>query len=106
MQIKTITYQRVLSLGNYESKRLEMTAEVEPFDNLDAATETLMKIVERKIREEKEVDIVARIKTLEEKASNLRQEISYLEEKLSELKNEQDKLTPLESSDNESINDF
>jgi len=28
MKIKTITVQRVKNLGNYESERLEMTAEV------------------------------------------------------------------------------
>jgi hypothetical protein len=29
MEVKTITYQRVKNLGNYESESLEMTAEVE-----------------------------------------------------------------------------
>lgn len=29
MEVKTITYQKVKNLGNYESERLEMTVEVD-----------------------------------------------------------------------------
>jgi hypothetical protein len=32
MKIRTITYQRVRNLGNYESERLEMVAELEDDD--------------------------------------------------------------------------
>ena len=37
MKYKTITYQRVKNLGNYESKRLELTAELDDDDNLEEA---------------------------------------------------------------------
>ena len=32
MRIKTITYQKVKNLGNYESERLEMSAQVDEDD--------------------------------------------------------------------------
>ncbi len=32
MKYKTITYQRVVNLGNYESHRLEITAEIDTSD--------------------------------------------------------------------------
>ncbi|MEH1785897.1 MAG: hypothetical protein V7L23_10025 [Nostoc sp.] len=93
MEIKTVSYQRVLNLGNYESKRLEMSAGLEPEDDIHIATRDLIEIVEEKIREPIEYEVVSRIKLLETRANNLRQEISYLEEKLVELKSEQDDLT-------------
>ncbi len=38
MKTKTVTYQRVKNLGNYESERLEMMAEVDEHENdLDVA---------------------------------------------------------------------
>jgi len=40
MQIKTMTYQRVKNLGNFESERLEMFAELnEQDDPIDVADE-------------------------------------------------------------------
>jgi hypothetical protein len=41
MIIKTITYSRTKNLGNFESERLEMTAEVEEGDNPDVAAKLL-----------------------------------------------------------------
>ncbi|MEH1790583.1 MAG: hypothetical protein V7L23_34730 [Nostoc sp.] len=93
MEIKTVAYQRVLNLGNYESKRLEMSAGLEPEDDINIATRDLIEIVEEKIREHIEYQVVSRIKLLETRANNLRQEISYLEEKLVKLKSEKDDLT-------------
>lgn len=46
MKYKTITYQRVKNLGNYESKRLELTAELDEDDNLEEAIEILKGKVE------------------------------------------------------------
>lgn len=37
MKITTITYQAVKNLGNYESERLEATAEIEEGENRDDA---------------------------------------------------------------------
>lgn len=41
MNYKTITYQRVKSLGNYESERLELTAEVTEDEDIKSAISTL-----------------------------------------------------------------
>ncbi|MDZ8239706.1 MAG: hypothetical protein RMZ69_21580 [Nostoc sp. ChiQUE01a] len=90
MEIKTVSYQRVLNLGNFNTKRLEMSAQLDSDEDFDAATSALMQTVEQKIREESESSVVARIDSLETTASNLRQEISYLEEKLGQLKQQKD----------------
>lgn len=37
MNIKTIAYQRVKNLGNYESERMEITAELNEDDDVDEA---------------------------------------------------------------------
>lgn len=42
MNVKTITYQKVKNLGNYESERLEMTIELDPSDDAEAAARILM----------------------------------------------------------------
>lgn len=93
MEIKTISYQRVLNLGNFESKRLEMSAGLEPEDDIHIATRDLIELVEEKIHAHIESEILSRINKLETTANNLRQQISYLEEKLGKLKSEQDDLT-------------
>lgn len=46
MKYKTITYQRVKNLGNYESKRLELTVELDEDNNLEEAIEILKGKVE------------------------------------------------------------
>lgn len=45
MKIKTITYQRVKNLGNYESERMEMVAEVNEDEDINIAVETLKQYV-------------------------------------------------------------
>ncbi|MCC5627928.1 hypothetical protein [Nostoc sphaeroides] len=52
MAIKNITYQRVLNLGNYESKRLELSEEVFEGDDVEESISRVMEMVERKIRED------------------------------------------------------
>ena len=37
MEVKTITYQRVKNLGNYESERLELTVELDENDKPEIA---------------------------------------------------------------------
>lgn len=46
MKIRTIAYQRVKNLGNYESKRLEISAELDEADDLTEAITTLKQKVE------------------------------------------------------------
>ena len=45
MEVKTITYQRVKNLGNYESERIEMTAEIYEDESPAEAAENLKEIV-------------------------------------------------------------
>jgi hypothetical protein len=45
MQFKTITYQRVKNLGNYESERLELSVELNEDDDVDDAIDLLKSIV-------------------------------------------------------------
>ncbi|BAY89646.1 MULTISPECIES: hypothetical protein [unclassified Tolypothrix] len=75
MEIKTISYQRVLNLGNYESKRLEMFAELHPDDDIDSETSALMETVERKIRENAAKQYEAEISSLKQQLHELKQEI-------------------------------
>ncbi|GAB4209634.1 MAG: hypothetical protein Fur006_69520 [Coleofasciculaceae cyanobacterium] len=42
MNYRTITYQKVKNLGNYESQRLEITVELEPTEDPEEATKILM----------------------------------------------------------------
>ena len=42
MNVKTITYQKVKNLGNYESERLEMTIELDPSDDADDSAKALI----------------------------------------------------------------
>lgn len=45
MKYKTITYQRVKNLGNYESERLEMTVELGDEDNVSESAQQLRQLV-------------------------------------------------------------
>lgn len=85
MQVKTITYQRVLNLGNYESKRLELSAEVYDGDNTDEAIAGLVELVERKIREDQSQLIEDQLAVLREHRSELRKQIAQLEQELGQL---------------------
>lgn len=81
MNIKTITYQRVLNLGNYESKRLEMTAEIEA--HLEFAEDectVLMEFVERKIREDAALKIALEIDAARTKLRGIQREIALINE--------------------------
>ncbi|MEH2072320.1 MAG: hypothetical protein V7K47_29915 [Nostoc sp.] len=93
MQVKTISYKRVLNLGNYENKHLELFCEVLEGEDDEEAISRLMEKVERNVREPREREIVTQIKTLESTANNLREQISYLQEKLGELKSKEEELT-------------
>ena len=45
MKVKTISYQRVKNLGNYESERMEMTVEVNEDEDINLAVKTLKEYV-------------------------------------------------------------
>ncbi|MBD2569707.1 hypothetical protein [Anabaena lutea] len=78
MTIKTITYKRILNLGNYESKHLEMTYEIEEHDDPLVEASRLMTTVEYKLREDQ--------------SEAIRQEINSLRQELRVLKGEQREL--------------
>jgi vacuolar-type H+-ATPase subunit I/STV1 len=103
MQVKTISYKRVLNLGNYENKHLELFGEVLEGEDDEEAISRLMEKVERKIREPRETEIVAVIKNLEETASHLREQVFYLKEKLGELKSKEEQSTNVQEPDPDDI---
>jgi hypothetical protein len=47
MDIKTISYQRVKNIGNYESERFEMTAELNNDENVESAIAILKSTVNK-----------------------------------------------------------
>lgn len=52
MKIQTITYQRVKNLGNYESERMEMTAQVDEDDDPNLVALTLKSMVAKELNVE------------------------------------------------------
>ena len=87
MAIKNITYQRVLNLGNYESKRLELSAEVLEGDDVEESISRVMEMVERKIREDASTKI-------EEEIRQLKKERRELQTEYDMLKNQKENLQP------------
>ncbi|MBD2415066.1 hypothetical protein H6H01_31010 [Nostoc calcicola FACHB-3891] len=83
MEIKTISYQRVVNLGSYESKRLELFAEVQEGEDPEIAISALMETVERKVSEHTE--LVNESKDLQRGIRNLKQELAELEKKKASL---------------------
>ncbi|MDZ7970303.1 MAG: hypothetical protein RM368_36145 [Nostoc sp. DedSLP03] len=88
MQVKSISYHRVINLGNYESKRLELFAEVQEGEDPEAAISSLAELVERKARES--FELIFDIKELKRERRELSQEVDR-------LKAEKDKLTGVEA---------
>ncbi|MBD2435838.1 hypothetical protein [Nostoc sp. FACHB-110] len=84
MEIKTISCERVISLGNYESRRLQLGAEIAPGEDVEAAITSLVELVERKSREKYDLILDSR---------ELRQEVKQLQQQVAQLKAEKDKLT-------------
>ena len=57
--IKTIAYKRILNIGNYESKHLEITYELGEGEEPGLQISTVMEIVERKIREDQAICLIS-----------------------------------------------
>ena len=94
MQVKTVTYQRVLNLGEYNSKRLELYADVKEGEDSEAATRKLMLEVEEKIREDIEKSIVQKIENLRALERELRAEVTGLRTEIEQLRAEKAQLSP------------
>jgi len=87
MQIKTISYKRAINLGNYENKHLELFAEVEEGEDVEAAISSLAELVEQKAREN--FELIFDIRELKKQRAELSKEVEL-------LKAEKDKLNLLE----------
>lgn len=85
MQLKSISYKRVLNLGNYENKHLELFAEMADGDDEDASIQHLMELVERNIRSQIGKDFQKQILDLEAKKNTLSDEVYYLKQELIKL---------------------
>jgi thiamine pyrophosphate-dependent acetolactate synthase large subunit-like protein len=89
MKIKTFTYKRILSLGNYESKHLEATIEVDTHlqDYAEEECSELMEMVEHKIREDAADKIKKEIRELKEELRNIQLERQNLIDQIQEVVN-------------------
>lgn len=93
--IKTITYKRILNLGNYESKHLEMTYEVGQDEDPLIEASDLMELVECKIREDQSQSIREEIETLLHELRTLKTEHRQL---LDQINSKQQELQEYNSS--------
>lgn len=89
MRIKTISYQRVKNLGNYESERLEMTAEVDEDEVASLAVAQLRDFLEQQL------NVRDSFRSLEAKKFGITAQIARLENKYRELSDCWDKVEPL-----------
>jgi hypothetical protein len=82
--IKTIAYKRILNIGNYESKHLEITYELGEGEEPGLQISTVMEMVERKIREDQAIPIVEEIAALHHELRQLKTEHRELLEKMTD----------------------
>ena len=85
MKVKTITYQRVLNLGNYENKKLEVHAELDDGDDVNQAISDLKEITESNIRSEILTKFEENIKLLKQEQRELRIQNLDLRDDVNEL---------------------
>lgn len=100
MTVKTITYKRILNLGNYESKHLEMSANIDDGESEEFINEEcsrLMDLVESKIREEASIKIEEDIAS----ARKLLRELKAEYEGLKELMNPPNDLPDFEDEESD-----
>ena len=74
MEIKTINYERVLNLGNYENKKLALFAELIEGDDVEESISRVMETVERKIREEAHQQAAEELRQLKQELRQLKLE--------------------------------
>ncbi len=85
MKYKTITYQRVLNLGNYENKKLELSAELDDGEDVHEAFSELQETTESQIRSELLTKIEIRIKELTKEKIQLIEQVSDLKHRVRDL---------------------
>ncbi|MEH1897648.1 MAG: hypothetical protein V7K94_20555 [Nostoc sp.] len=87
MKVTTITYQRVLNLGNYNTARLEKTALADEFEDREVATQNLIESVLRQLHEEEiQNQIDKEIRDQRRELAALKAEYKALQEQLEILK--------------------
>ncbi|MDZ8134377.1 MAG: hypothetical protein RM049_03635 [Nostoc sp. DedQUE04] len=87
MQVTTITYQRVLNLGDYNSCRLEKTAVIpDDYEDEEIATQNLIESVEHQIHEENIHN------QLDKEIRDRKKELTALSLEVESLKNELQRL--------------
>lgn len=96
MAIKNITYQRVINLGNYESKRLELSEEVFEGDDAEESISRVMEMVERKIREDT-------FTKLEEEIRQRRKELREIKKEYETVKSAIETVSTVEEPDPDNI---
>ncbi|MBN3944132.1 MAG: hypothetical protein HWQ40_30975 [Nostoc sp. NMS9] len=95
MQVTTITYQRVLNLGDYNSARLEKTAVIpDEYESHEYATQTLIESVERQIHEEHIHNL------LDKEIRDRKKELTALKVEVENLKNELQRLGKIKDEPN------
>ncbi|WP_427159420.1 hypothetical protein ACQFX9_25875 [Aliinostoc sp. HNIBRCY26] len=85
MQIKTISYERVLNLGNYENKKMALFAEVTEGEDAEEAISQLADTVERKIRESVNSEYQRQMLKLEADKERLAEDVANLKAELKRL---------------------
>lgn len=97
MKVTTITYQRVLNIGDFNSCRLEKTALADEFEDHEEATQVLIESVERQIHENaihKQID--QEVRDRREKLTVLKAEYAALSKQVQLLKAQQTSSFPVE----------
>lgn len=106
MEVKTITCRRVFSLGSYESRHLEITANINVLDDPDEKVTELIELVERKVKER--VDLQIEADDLKQQVLQLRYDLKQLEKQKAALTAEEPdpKDVPFESGEAPNSSDF
>lgn len=89
MKITTISYQRVKNLGNYESERLDMAADLDEGEDPISGANALRDLVEQQL------NVRESAKQLQAEEFETRAEIARLKNQFAELKDHWDKVEPL-----------
>ncbi|MBN3893653.1 MAG: hypothetical protein HWQ43_32585 [Nostoc sp. JL31] len=96
MKVTTITYQRVLNLGDYNSCRLEKTALADEFEDQEIATQNLIESVLRQLHDSAiQNQIDTEIRTSEKQLAALKAEYAALSKEVELLKAQQTSLSPV-----------
>jgi predicted nuclease with TOPRIM domain len=83
MQITKATYKRLVNLGSYENRSLELTIDINENDDVNQLVSNLVAEVELRVRD---VDIEAEVNKRRQRLEELKTEVNLLEARASKLK--------------------